>query len=406
LINKQMLQFPISYANPFVMGRIAFGWGAHTTVADECQAAGIKKALITTTGLKGTGIVEEIKGILNYHGIATEVFDKVTSNPKDYEIEAAFKMLQATQCDGVVSVGGGSSHDCGKGARALMANPGSYIGDMAALLDPPWMENMKKFKPATIPQISVNTTAGTGAENTGGAAVINTRAKVKILVVLPNIAPVISLIDPLLIRCQPSHIAAQSGFDAFTHAFEGYVSRVQTPYSQYIHQGAIRLVAENLREFAFNRMNHKACENICWAASMAGVGLSMGSGVGIVHGLSHGLSVFGNVHHGLANAVVAVPIARYNQGVCPDKFAAMAGFMGVDTRQMTRLQASDRWFDEVDRLLRDLEIPTGNLNKRFGLKKEDCAHIVKEQYSNDFAAEGNPRDYQYEECLALLQSLI
>jgi methanol:N,N-dimethyl-4-nitrosoaniline oxidoreductase len=46
------------------MNKIAIGWGVHEMVADECKQAGIKKALITTTGLKGTGIVDEIKQIL------------------------------------------------------------------------------------------------------------------------------------------------------------------------------------------------------------------------------------------------------------------------------------------------------------------------------------------------------
>jgi alcohol dehydrogenase class IV len=69
VINKNMLQFPINYGNTWAMGKIAFGWGAHETVADECKQAGIKKALVVTTGLEGTGIVEEIIGILKYNGI-------------------------------------------------------------------------------------------------------------------------------------------------------------------------------------------------------------------------------------------------------------------------------------------------------------------------------------------------
>jgi formaldehyde dismutase / methanol dehydrogenase len=401
-----MLQFPINVLNPFVMGQIAFGWGAHQMVGDSCKQAGIKKALITTTGLQGTGIVEEIKGILNYIGISTEIYDKVTSNPWDYQAEEACKMFKETRCDGVVSVGGGSSHDVGKGVRALVANPGVCICDMAALIDPPWMEMLKKFKPANVPQISVNTTAGTGAETTGGAAIVDSKIKSKRLVMVPGLAPAMALIDPLLIRCQPQNIAAQTGFDAFAHAFEAHVARVHTTHSDFLTLGSIRLIAENLREFSYNRMNHKACENMCWAASISAVGLCMGSGVGIVHGIGHGISVLHAVHHGLASAVLTVPLERYNQEVCPDKFAEMAQAMGVHTRDMTKMEASDKWFEEVERLLKDLNIETGNLNKQFGLTKEECAHIIKLQYHNDFAEEGNPRDYNYDECYALFTSLL
>jgi methanol:N,N-dimethyl-4-nitrosoaniline oxidoreductase len=406
-ITHNIQQYPIKYGNTSRLGKVAFGWGAHTTVADECKACGIKNALITTTGLKGSGIVDEIKGILNYHGISTQIYDKVTSNPKDHEVEAAYKIFKDAQCDGVVSVGGGSSHDTGKGVRAMAANPGKYVCDMVAVINPPWMQEVKKYKPVALPQVCVTTTSGTGAELSGGAAIINTKVRAKFLVMVPGQASYTGIIDPLLVRTQPKNIAAWSGFDAFAHAFEVYVNRIQTEYSTALCLRAIQLIAQNLREFAFNRMNHTACENMCWAESMAGgVGLSYGGSVGIVHGIGHGISVLGGAHHGLANAVITLPMERYNQPMCPDKFADMARAMGVDTRNMTRMEASDAWFNEVERLLKDLDVETGNLKKQFGLTKADCAHIVKVQYSNDFPVQGNPRDYNYEECVALLESLL
>ena len=177
MVEKKVFEFPIHYTT--VIGQIAIGWGVHETVADECKAANIKKALIVTTGLKGTGIVDEISGILKAGGISTEIFNRVTSNPKDYEVMEAYKVFKEAECDGVVSVGGGSSHDCGKGVRAVAANDGKYICDMSVHLDPPWMEQIKKSRPVSIPQISVNTTAGTGAESAIGAAIINTKERLR-----------------------------------------------------------------------------------------------------------------------------------------------------------------------------------------------------------------------------------
>jgi len=404
MIDKRVFEFPITYTDQ--VGRIALGWGAHETVADECKAAGIKKALITTTGLKGTGIVEEINQILTSHGIATEIFAKVTSNPKDHEVMDGYKVYREAGCNGVVSVGGGSSHDCGKGIRAVAANDGKYVCDMAVFLDPPWMETVKKHKPVTIPQISVNTTAGTGAESTFCGAIINTKVKAKQLVIVPGLAPAIALIDPYLVRLMPQNLAAWTGFDAFAHAFESCVSRMSSGYNPAIMLRVVKLVAENLREFSYNRMNHVACENMCWAESMASVGLGFGGGVGIVHGLGHGLSVLHDCHHGLANAVVTIPLERYNEPSCPNRFAEMAEAMGVDTRGLTKMQAADKWFDETERLLSDLNIRTGNLNEQFGLQKKDVKHIVKWQYANDFAREGNPRDFNFDDCVRLLESML
>ena len=404
MIDKRIFEFPIIYTNQ--IGQVAIGWGVHETVANECKAVGIKKALITTTGLKGTGIVDEINQILTTNGVATEIFDKVTSNPKDYEVMEAYRVFRESECDGVVSVGGGSSHDCGKGVRAVAANDGKYICDMAVVLDPPWMETLQKQKPNTIPQISVNTTAGTGAETTFCAAIINTKAKSKQVIMIPGLAPNIALIDPSLIRLMPQSLTAWTGFDALAHAFESYISRMSSRLNLAIMARVIKMIAENLREFSHNRMNHVACENMCWAESMAGIGLGLGGGVGIVHGLGHGLSVLHDCHHGLANAVVTIPLERYNEPSCPNRFAEMAEAMGVETKGLTINQAADKWFDEIERLLSDLNIRTGHLNEQFGLQKKELEHIVRWQYSNDFAREGNPRSYNFEDCIKLLEDML
>ena len=81
----------------------------------------------------------------------------------------------------------------------------------------------------------------------------------------------------------------------------------------------------------------------------------------------------------------------------------MARAMGVDTTGMSRMEASDMWFVEVERLLYDLGIRSGNLAEQFGMKKEDIPHIVKHQYENDFARQGNPRDFDFDESVQLLE---
>jgi hypothetical protein len=41
----------------------------------------------------------------------------------------------------------------------------------------------------------------------------------------------------------------------------------------------------------------------------------------------------------------------------------------VDIRGIIKMQALDKWFDGIERMLKDLNIETENLNKQFGLKK-------------------------------------
>jgi alcohol dehydrogenase class IV len=403
MINKEIFEFPITYTN--VIPKIALGWGAHATVADECKAANIKKALMVTSGLKGTGIVDEITGILKHNGVSTEIYDKITSNPKDYQIMEAYKAFKESGCDGVVAIGGGSSMDCGKGLRVVAANGGKDVTEFALYIDPPWMEKFKKLNPCTIPQISIATTSGTGAEVTSLAAINNTKDKTKILVGAPNINSTIAIIDPLLVRLQPRNIAAWTGFDAMAHGFEAFVTKVQGPYAYGMLLRAIQLITENLRDFTYNRMNNTACERMCWASTMGGIAIGFGAGAGIVHGLGHQVSALTDCHHGRINAIMTLAGERYNQPAAIDKFAAMTRAMGIDTRNMTELEAADRWFDEIEQMLKDLEITPGQLNKQFGVQEKDLEHIVK-VYSNDFCSQGNPKEFNFEEALNVIRSIL
>ena len=403
MINKEIFEFPIIYTNP--IPRIALGWGSYQTVGDECKAAGMKKALIVTSGLKGTGIIDEMKGVINYAGVATDVYDKITTNPKDWQVMEAYKAFKDGQCDGVVAVGGGSSIDTGKGVRVVAANGGKDIANFTVFLDPPWIDTLKKMKPCTIPQISVATTSGTGAEVSSFAALSNTKTKMKILVSAPNIHSTVAVIDPLLARLQSREMAAWSGFDAMAHGVEAFVTKVQGPYAYGMLLRCVELVYKNIREFTYNRMDNIACERMCWASTMGGIAIGFGAGAGIVHGLGHQISALTDCHHGRINAVMMLAGERYNQPSIIEKLPALTRAMGIDTTGMTEWEAADSWFDEIEQLLKDLEITPGQLKKQFGVKETDLEKITK-VYANDFCSQGNPREFNYDEVMGLLKSAL
>lgn len=400
MFNKEMIEFPLIYTNP--IPKIALGWGAYQTIGNECKAAGMKKALIVTSGLKGSGIIEEIKGVINYAGVSTEIYDKITSNPKDWQIMEAYKVFKDGECDGVVAVGGGSSIDTGKGVRVIAANGGKDISNFTVFINPPWAEKVKGIKPCTIPQISVPTTAGTGAEVSSFAALSDTKNKMKVLVNAPNIHSTIAIVDPLLARTMPAHIAAWTGFDALAHGIEAFVTKVQGPYAYGMLLRCVELVYKNLREFVSNRMNHTACERMCWASTMGGIAIGFGAGAGIVHGLGHQISALTDCHHGRINAILMLAGEEYNRPAISEKLAALVRAMGINTSGMTDYEAADLWFDAIEELLLDLDITSGHLTEQFGVKESDLERIV-DVYSNDFCSQGNPRDFNKQECIDLLK---
>ena len=105
---NQIWEFPIKEFHP--LPRAKLGVGAHDMIGVEAKELGFKRSLLVTTGLRGSGIIEELIGKIEYQGVEVVLYDKVESNPKDYNVMDGAALYQKEKCDSVISVGGGSSH--------------------------------------------------------------------------------------------------------------------------------------------------------------------------------------------------------------------------------------------------------------------------------------------------------
>jgi len=256
------------------------GWGAHQMAGQECQVYGIKHALLVTTGLKGTGIVDEVESVLKANGITVTRFEGVTSNPKDFECKAGTEAYLDAGCDGIVSVGGGSAHDAGKGIRIMLTNegPDTNLRDFCAFLDPHYTTRIPTYKPVMVPHVAINTTTGTGAEGTGFAIINDEEWVYKLILVVPGVLPSVGINDPAFMRLQPPHMVAWAGMDAFCHAMEPFIGRFNMPVVHAVALRAIKLLNENIRQAYSNPANDVAIENMAWAQYIASMSYNMGGG--------------------------------------------------------------------------------------------------------------------------------
>ena len=161
--------------------------------------------------------------------------------------------------------------------------------------------------------------------------------------------------DPVLYFDCPLDYTAQCGFDVLAHASEPYVSRLnfETSLGNALH--AIKLTAENLREATWNGQDLKGREGMMYAQYIAAQAFNSG-GLGIIHSISHAISAFYDLHHGLNNAIALPRVWAFNMPVAYKRFADIAGAMGVDTHGMTDVQAADAALAAGIRLLRDVGI--------------------------------------------------
>ncbi|MBS4024743.1 MAG: iron-containing alcohol dehydrogenase [Clostridia bacterium] len=377
-INIVNTEFPLKifHATP----KATIGWGAYQMAGEDAKKIGIKHALLITTGLESTGIIDEIKGVLNYAGVETTIFSQVSPNPKDHEVHAAHKAYKEAQCDGVVSVGGGSSHDCAKAMRIVESQNGRSIRDF---------NGVNEFETSiNIPHLAITTTSGTGSETTYACVITDTEKLFKMLIFEPSAHATRAIIDPALMRNLPQKLTAYTGLDALVHAVEAYTSRLNVVTSWGIALHAIELIGKHLRDAYGNGNNAEAREGMAWAQYCGGHAINSGAAC-VVHSIAHSLGGLLDAPHGLCNSIAFIPVQRFNMVACPEKFANIGRALGVNTAGMTTIQAAERAVDEMERLINDLDI-----TERFadiGLKEENIDQVAEYAFK-DFACMVNPRE--------------
>ncbi|QIN80483.1 NDMA-dependent methanol dehydrogenase [Rubrobacter marinus] len=363
----RLSDFPIKEFHPIPRGLM--GPGAYELIGVEAKKLGFKKTLIMTSGLKGTDIIEDIKGKVEYQGIEVVVYDKVESNPKDYNVMDAYQLYSENSCDSFISIGGGSSHDACKAARIVVAHDGRNINEFEGF--------NKSENPVNPPHIAVSTTAGTGAETSWAYVITDTTGDEPHKYVGFDDASVTSLalLDPVLYYDCPERFTAQCGFDVLAHASEPYVSRIDMPPSLGTALKVIELTNEHLRRATYEPRNYEARSGMMYAQYMAAQAFNSG-GLGIIHSISHAVSAFYDSHHGLNNAIALPRVWEFNMPVHYKRFADIAQAMGVERNGKTDVQMAEAGLDAAIQLLRDVGIP------------ENFSQVNKETYPKNIMGEG------------------
>ncbi|PHZ58982.1 L-threonine dehydrogenase [Photobacterium leiognathi] len=360
------------------------GAGCLTQAADAIKSHGFKKALIVTDKvLNQIGVVTQVAVLLTERDIDSVVYDGTQPNPTIKNVDEGLALLKENQCDFVISLGGGSPHDCAKGIALLAAN-GGQIGDY---------EGVDRSAKAQLPMVAINTTAGTASEMTRFCIITDEERHIKMAIVDKNTTPLMSVNDPQLMLAKPASLTAATGMDALTHAIEAYVSTAATPITDAVAIKAIELIQQNLRTAVKEGQNLNAREQMAYAQFMAGMAFNNAS-LGYVHAMAHQLGGYYNLPHGVCNAVLLPHVQRYNAQVSAERLRDVAKAMGVDVEGMTAEQGADAALEAIVALSKDVGIPSGL--KELGAKEEDIA-LLADNALKDACGFTNPKQATHEE---------
>lgn len=352
---------------------------------------GLRKALIVTDqGLARAGVAERIAGLLAERDIDSRIFDGAKPNPSVANVEAGLAMLQQEKCDCVISLGGGSPHDCAKGI-ALCATNGGHISDY---------EGVDRSSKPQLPLIAINTTAGTASEMTRFCIITDETRHVKMAIVDRNVTPILSVNDPALMAGMPKGLTAATGMDALTHAVEAYVSTAATPITDACALKAITLISDNLRQAVAEGSDLQAREQMAYAQFLAGMAFNNAS-LGYVHAMAHQLGGFYDLPHGVCNAVLLPHVQRFNAQVSAPRLRDVAKAMGIKVCGMDAQQGAAAAIAAIERLSADIDIPSGL--RALGAKVEDVP-LLSANALKDACGLTNPRSAVQSEIEAIFKA--
>ena len=331
------------------------------TIAKDAK----KVAIFTDRGILSTGLVDLPLAKLQEAGKETIVISDLPPEPTYMQVQKLVDEFKASGADFIVAVGGGSAMDTAKLA-SLLATERYTVKD---LLDDPTLA-VKTVKTCLIP-----TTAGTGSEATPNAIVAVPEQELKIGIVNSSMVPGYVVLDAEMIRKLPRKIAAATGIDAMAHAIECFTSNKANPFSDIFALEAFDLIMNNIETACGDPDAMEAKNRMQIAAFYAGVAITC-SGTTAVHALSYPLGVKYHIAHGVSNAILLVPVMKFNEPVIRGKLAAAYDRIVHGEKTCTTEAEKSAWVVErMGQIVRHLDIPTSL--SEFNVPREDLDGLVK-----------------------------
>lgn len=336
----EMKEFSFSVPQEIIVGK-----GSLARLPEVAEKLGGKHGfIISGPHLNKMGIVASCSESLENAGIKVDAYTETEGNPSVETVEKAAAAFCKSGANFIIALGGGSPMDVAK-AVGVVARYGGSITEY---------EGGGRVPGDIIPLIAIPTTAGTGSEVTAFSVITDHSRNYKLTVFSYKLIPAYAILDPELLTTAPVSVAAACGIDAMVHALEAYISKDASPFSDAMAEKALELIGKNIRRYVADRTDIEAAEAMITGSLFAGIAFSWAR-LGDVHAMSHPVSAYFDVPHGVANAILLPTIVEYNALADRGKYLKLFNYISLTP-------ASEAEFESV--MLVDL---LTELNEQLGI---------------------------------------
>ncbi|MCC0705889.1 iron-containing alcohol dehydrogenase [Clostridioides sp. ES-S-0190-01] len=383
--------------NMYIPTRFIFGNGRLDELHQQ-KLPGKKALLVISSGksTKENGALARTEKQLKMAGVEFVLFNEIDANPNKNSIMNGAFCACKTECDFIIALGGGSVMDASKAIAMMVTNDGDlwdYVNGGTGKAQP--------LQSEPLPVVCITTTAGTGSEADQWGVVTNEETHEKIGVGgYDSLFPVLSIIDPELMKSVPPELTAYQGFDTLFHAVESYISSFSSVMSDMYALTAIENVGNYLAHAVKNGNDMKAREHMAFANTIAGIVMTI-SVTTAQHSLEQAMSgYYPRLPHGAGLIMISKAFFGFfiEKHACDERFVRMAQALGMKDANkaedfITALSKLQEACGVADLKMSDYGITPGDFNL--------IAKSARETMGGLFAA--NPCEMTHEDCVEVLK---
>ena len=376
----------------FAIPEIIFGRGSLNHAGQCALRLGAKKVLLVSdSGIEEAGWVQQLMAVLKKEGVEWVYYPGVTSNPRDFEVEAGAKFYLENGADVIIAIGGGSPMDTAKGI-AIIASNGGRIRDY---------EGANRVKRPLPPMMLITTTAGSGSDISQFCIITDVERAVKMSIITRTLVPNISIVDPLILQTKSETLIIQSAVDALAHAIEAYLSTIASSFTEMQSLKAIDLIIRHLPQ-AVETKSLDCLEQLSIASVAASMAFSNAS-LGAEHALAHSLGGHFDMRHGVIHPILLTAVMRFNLHGAEGKLADI-GRVILDRKVGSPRETALAGIEKLEEFFGSFRVPQ-KLREEIS---EDEKHFLKpicQMAVNDACVLTNPRPPSWQDLLAICEEV-
>lgn len=342
--------------NYYAPTQVAFGRNTESQVSELVKKYGGSKVLIHYGGQSAirSGLLAKVEQILTEAGIAYVKLGGVKPNPRLSLVRKGIELCKEENVDFLLAVGGGSVIDSCK----AISSGRFYQGDVWTLYE------HKDHATQYLPIGCILTIPAAGSEMSNGSVITNDEVEswLKKDYCVDEFRCKFAIMNPGLTFTLPAWQTACGITDMMMHTMERYFSKdddMET--TDAIAEAILRTCMKEGPLALANPTDYTCRANIMWAGTLAHNDLTGCGTTGdwATHNIEHELSGLFDVSHGAGLAAVWGSWARYTRNENLPRFARFAhNVMGIDTTNMSDMEASDAGIKAKEQFFRSIGMPT------------------------------------------------